>query len=118
MPFSRVMFLTVREKALIFSRASSCDVACVGNLGQQEATASLSACAAGAFGNLAQPVPRGRPWGKASCDRHKPFQRIGTGNHILLPVLAHLLKWLPELLLVHFPIAVLCREPLIYFQQS
>lgn len=115
MPFSRVMFLTVREKALIFSRASSCDVACVGNLGQQEATASLSACAAGAFGNLAQPVPRGRPWGKASCDRHKPFQRIGNhmgfqpmGNHILLPVLAHLLKWLPELLFVHFPIAVLC----------
>lgn len=92
MPFSRVMFLTVQQKALIFSRASSCDVARVGNLGQQEATASLFVCAAGAFWNLAQPVPGGRPWGKASCDSNKPFQRMGTGNHVLLSVLAHLSK--------------------------
>lgn len=39
---------------------------------------NLFVCAVGAFWDLPQPVPRGRPWGKASCDRNKEFQKEGT----------------------------------------
>lgn len=91
----RVMFWQC--KAHIFSRASSVTFLVWAVWAVEKQT--LFVCAVGTVWDLPQLVPRGRPWGKASCDRsdrNKDFQREGTQYHILLAIFAHLLKWLLE----------------------
>lgn len=71
--------------------------ACVGNLGHQEATNSLFVCTAGAFGTLHSLFLEASPRAKHLVIEKKDFQREGKKGHILLSILAHLLKSLLEL---------------------